>query len=168
MSSRRRRAAAHVLEGVLVVATLGVGWLAWSLVVWRRGQTPAKQLLRMRCIDTWTGRAAGFRTMARREAADKWLPTVATLGLWMFAGGMLVLGERRECAWDKTAGAIVIDDPDGRYAPARWHDRRHARRRPADAHGPRAGAAGARRPGRAGLGRPRDRRRDRHLQPCAH
>jgi hypothetical protein len=127
MSSPRRRAVAHVLEVVLLVATLGVGWLVWSLVAWRRGQTPAKQLLRMRCIDTWTGRAAGFRAMARREVADKWLPAAATLGLWLVGGGLLVLGERREAAWDKTAGAIVIDDPDGRYAPPRWHDRRHGR-----------------------------------------
>lgn len=117
MSSPRRRARSLVLEVVLVVVTLGVGWLAWSVVLWRRGQTPAKRLMRMRCIDTRSGAAAGAGTMAARELALKWVPGLATLGLTLMIGGLVALGERHEAMWDKAARTIVIDDPAGRYGP---------------------------------------------------
>jgi hypothetical protein len=119
MSLPARRLRAQVLEGALLVGTLVVGWVAWSLLLWGRGQTPAKQLLHMRCIDTWTGRAAGPATMMRRELAGKWALAVSTLGLSMVVGGLVVYGERREAFWDKTANTIVIDDPHDRYAPRR-------------------------------------------------
>lgn len=117
MSSPRRRARSLVLEVVLVVVTLGVGWLVWSAVLWRRGQTPAKCLMRMRCIDTRSGAAAGARTMAARELALKWVPGLASLGLTLMTGGLVALGERHEAVWDKLARTIVIDDPEGRYRP---------------------------------------------------
>jgi hypothetical protein len=48
LASAWRRLAGHLLEIVLVVVTLLVGWIVWSIIVWGRGQTPAKQLLGMR------------------------------------------------------------------------------------------------------------------------
>lgn len=117
MSSPRRRARGLGLEALLFLATLGVGWLAWSVVLWRQGQTPAKRLMRMRCIDTRSGAAAGVATMATRELALKWVPGLVTLGLTVMAGGLVALGERHETLWDKAASTIVIDDPRGRYRP---------------------------------------------------
>lgn len=117
MSSPRRRARGLGLEGILFLATLGAGWLVWSAVLWRQGQTPAKRLMRMRCIDTRSGAAAGAATMATRELALKWVPGLATLGLTLIAGGFVALGERHETLWDKAARTIVIDDPRGRYRP---------------------------------------------------
>lgn len=117
MSSPDRRLRATALEVVLFATTLAVGWLLWSAVTWRHGQTPAKRLMRMRCIDTREGTAAGFRTMAHREVGLKWLPGLLTLGLGLAVGGAVALGERREALWDKGAKTIVIDDPDGRYRP---------------------------------------------------
>lgn len=127
MSSPGRRLLAQGLDVVLFVVTAGVGWVAWSAVAWRHGQTPAKRLLRMRCIDTRVGTAARFRTMARREVGLKWVPAIVTLGLWPVAAGAACLGERREALWDKAGKTIVIDDPGGRYRP----DRSARRRRPA-------------------------------------
>jgi uncharacterized RDD family membrane protein YckC len=124
MSSPGRRLLAQGLDVVLFVVTAGVGWMAWSAVAWRHGQTPAKRLLRMRCIDTRVGTAARFPTMARREVGLKWVPAIVTLGLWLVAGGAVCLGERREALWDKAGKTIVIDDRDGRYGPDRSARRR--------------------------------------------
>jgi hypothetical protein len=116
MSSPARRLRAQALEALLFVVLAGVGWVAWSVALWSTGRSPAKALMRMRCIDTRTGAAAGRATMARR-AALTWGPGVLTLGLALLVGGAAAFGERREALWDKAARTIVIDDPDGRYAP---------------------------------------------------
>jgi hypothetical protein len=50
LSSVGKRCAGYLLEAVLFVITLGLGWLIWSLVVWKDGKTPAKQLLGMKVL----------------------------------------------------------------------------------------------------------------------
>src|SRR6476661_4276701 len=45
LSSAWRRLGGYLLEGLLILLTLLIGWLVWSIIVWGRGQTPAKQLL---------------------------------------------------------------------------------------------------------------------------
>ena len=50
LASRGRRLGAFLLEPLLFAVTLVVGWLIWSLIVYSRGQTPAKQVLKMRVI----------------------------------------------------------------------------------------------------------------------
>jgi hypothetical protein len=40
------RLGAHLLEAVLAVLTLGLGWLIWSFIVWSKGTTPAHQILK--------------------------------------------------------------------------------------------------------------------------
>ena len=42
LSSPGKRLGAYLVEGVLMVVTLGLGWLIWSLIVWAKGTTPAK------------------------------------------------------------------------------------------------------------------------------
>src|SRR6476659_3326284 len=59
LSSAWRRLGGYLLEGVLFVVTLIVGWLIWSIIVWGRGETPAKQLLGMRVGHRETLTAAG-------------------------------------------------------------------------------------------------------------
>ena len=45
LASIGRRLGALVLDGVLGLLTLYIGWLIWSLIVYGRGQTPGKQLV---------------------------------------------------------------------------------------------------------------------------
>ena len=40
-----RRLGALVLDGVIGLFTLYIGWIIWSLIVYGRGQTPGKQLV---------------------------------------------------------------------------------------------------------------------------
>ncbi len=49
------------LDTLLLIVTLGVGWLIWSIVVWGRGQSPGKQILGMRVLRT-----------EHLEANDRW------------------------------------------------------------------------------------------------
>ncbi len=49
-ASIRHRLGGYFLDLALALITLGIGWVIWSLVVWRNGQTPAKQILKMRVV----------------------------------------------------------------------------------------------------------------------
>ena len=45
LASIARRLAARVLDTVIIVFTLYIGWLIWSFMVYGRGQSPGKQLV---------------------------------------------------------------------------------------------------------------------------
>jgi uncharacterized RDD family membrane protein YckC len=60
-----------LLEGLLQVCTLGVGWLLWFAIVARHGQTPAKQLLRVRIYDHKTHEVASVGQVWMREVVGK-------------------------------------------------------------------------------------------------
>src|SRR4051812_26525848 len=55
VSSVGKRFGANLLDLLLTVVRLFIGWMIWDLIVWKDGQTPAKQLLKMRIIDGSTG-----------------------------------------------------------------------------------------------------------------
>ena len=55
-----RRIGAWFLAIPLVIVTLGIGYIVWGLIIWGDGQTPALQVLGMRCWRPETNRVAGF------------------------------------------------------------------------------------------------------------
>jgi uncharacterized RDD family membrane protein YckC len=67
-ASFQHRLGAIVLDATLMVITLGIGWLIWSLIVWGEGQTPAKKILKLRTINFTNGRPATWGHMGIREA----------------------------------------------------------------------------------------------------
>jgi uncharacterized RDD family membrane protein YckC len=50
LASRGIRLGASVLDWALAGLTLGIGWFIWFVIVARRGQSPAKQILRLRVV----------------------------------------------------------------------------------------------------------------------
>jgi len=66
-----RRTAAALLSPVLFVVTLGIGYMVWGPFAWRRGQTPALQVLGMRCWRLKDQRVAGFWWMSYREIVGR-------------------------------------------------------------------------------------------------
>jgi uncharacterized RDD family membrane protein YckC len=110
-----RRFWGYLLEAVLLVLTLFVGWLVWSLIVWARGQTPAKQLLGMYCVKLESSRRAGWGAMFMREVIGEWV-IMGVLGLVTFGIAPLILDFRliwnksRQQLWDTVAGTVVARD----------------------------------------------------------
>jgi uncharacterized RDD family membrane protein YckC len=66
-ASFQHRLGAYALDATLVVLTLGIGWLIWSMIVWSEGQTPAKKILKIRVRHFETGNIATWGHMAVRE-----------------------------------------------------------------------------------------------------
>src|SRR5512132_981844 len=55
-----RRIGGWFLDLLLFIVTLVIGYIIWDLIVWARGQTPAKQLLHMRCWRPETAKNASW------------------------------------------------------------------------------------------------------------
>jgi uncharacterized RDD family membrane protein YckC len=118
ISSVRRRFYAHLLDTILVPLTLGIGWLIWSLLAWRRGQSPAKQLMGMYVVHN--GRRAGWSRMAAREILCK---GVAGLICGLLARPSycvslipyffwLCFDPEHQALWDRPAGTHVMEERD--------------------------------------------------------
>ncbi|MEL7158630.1 MAG: RDD family protein [Actinomycetota bacterium] len=106
-----------LLEYVLVLITLGVGWLIWAMFTVGKGQTPAKRVLGQRVISIKNQRPAGFARMfwLRGLLCNGILvPFVASITL-----GILLLmpfwNKQNRNLWDKFSGTYVVDDPDNAW-----------------------------------------------------
>lgn len=109
--SNGKRFGAYLLEIVLTIVTLVIGWLIWSIIIWREGLTPAKSLLNMRCVKADTGQPATRGTMALRELVGKWLIGNITVGISTVVSAFMILfGEKRQGIWDLMAGTVVVDE----------------------------------------------------------
>ncbi|MCQ3811293.1 MAG: RDD family protein [Acidimicrobiia bacterium] len=123
LSSRRRRFGAFLLENLLIVVTLFIGYVIWSLIVYARGQTPAKQILSMRVVRLKERRTAHWGWMALRQ-----IVLVGLIGLaldffvsglslaWILVNGIvLVSNSRRQALWDMMVDTVVVHDPNDLY-----------------------------------------------------
>jgi uncharacterized RDD family membrane protein YckC len=117
LSSVGKRLGGYVLDFVLAIVTLFIGWLIWSLIIWNKSQTPGKQLLKMKTVKKDTGERATYGTMVLREVVGKWIIVDAAIGSLCFIATivldfMLLWDKDRQQLWDKIAGTVIVDDPD--------------------------------------------------------
>ena len=114
LATPARRLGGYLLDLFFLLVTAIIGWLIWSLIVWKDGLTPAKQVLGMRVIKWETGRRAGWGTMALREFVGKFL-VMGVIGIIPFASivlsFMLLWDSKRQQLWDKIASTLVAYDP---------------------------------------------------------
>jgi hypothetical protein len=107
-AAARVRVLAGVALGFLLFAgTLGIGYLAWSIATWGRGQTPAQRLLELRCWNPGTGRVPGRWQMAERQFLGLSLSGLSLIVLLFF----VVSGNGQTSVGDFVLGTIVLHDP---------------------------------------------------------
>jgi uncharacterized RDD family membrane protein YckC len=66
-ASPQHRLAGLALDAVLVLVTFYIGYIVWALIIWGQGQTPGKQILRMRVYALETSKPATWAHMAIRQ-----------------------------------------------------------------------------------------------------
>ena len=105
------RLGAKLLESILIVVTLGVGWVIWAAMTAGAGQTPAKRLLSQRVIDAETLRPASLGKMFWiRGVVAGMVASIAipfTLGILLF---MPFWDKRNQNLWDKVSNTYVVHD----------------------------------------------------------
>jgi uncharacterized RDD family membrane protein YckC len=108
-----KRFGAALLEIPLMVVTLVIGWIIWDLIAWRAGQSPAKQLLAMRIVDSRTGVPITWgRSFLRNFVLIGVLGLVPMVG-WIYrvVGACFVFSANRQALWDRMAGTYVLNSP---------------------------------------------------------
>jgi uncharacterized RDD family membrane protein YckC len=118
ITGRGKRFGEWWLGLLLMIVTLYVGYWVWSLIIWERGQTPAKQLLKMRVVQVKTGKASNWGQMALRQLVVRWLISFLTGGLFeVFGGAFVLFRDDRRALWDLMVDTVVVDDPGDVLAP---------------------------------------------------
>lgn len=108
LASAGSRVGAALLDVLLMIVTLFIGWLIWSIVLWKQSTSPAKKMLGMTVVDGGTGAPASMKQMVMREVLGKWvvgsvagIVTVASLI-------MLWATPRRQAVWDYIGTTVVV------------------------------------------------------------
>ena len=111
LSSPGRRLGGWLLNWVLVLVTLGIGWLIWAFLIFDKGQTPGWQLLNMRAVSIDKARTASWGTMFLREFIAKPLIGVLSVLTFGIVNFWLVWDTKNQELWDKVVSTVVVDDP---------------------------------------------------------
>jgi uncharacterized RDD family membrane protein YckC len=111
LASVGRRIGAYFLAIPLAIVTLGIGYVIWGLIVWGNGQTPALQVLGMRCWRPETNRVAGFWYMALREIVGGLVEGILGFITEITSFVLMVAGRERKAIHDYIAGTVVLHDP---------------------------------------------------------
>ena len=115
LGSPGKRFGAALLEGVLVIVTLGIGYLIWTLIIWGKGQSPGKQVLKMKVVDTSNHQVAGWGKMFLREFVIRGIVIGFIAGITLYIGyivaACMIFNRERDhqTGWDRLAGTVVVD-----------------------------------------------------------
>ncbi len=113
-----RRLGGYLLDVLLLIVTLVVGWVIWFLVVAQRGQTPGKQLTNMYIMREDGSRAGGWYTLLREFVVEGLLFGLigaVTFGISSIIAALWCTWDRdRQCLWDKVTSTYVAYSPAGR------------------------------------------------------
>lgn len=107
------RLGAYLLDSVLVVVTLGIGWVIWACITAQQGQTPGKKLLGQRVYRLEHGRPASLGWMIGMRGIVG--GTLFSLSFWILIGFVLLFmpfwDRRNQTVVDKVSGTVVVTDP---------------------------------------------------------
>jgi hypothetical protein len=119
----------------LVVATLGVGWLVWSVFEWRHGRTASYRLTGLRVVRRSSGQPIGLCRSVVRNAVCCTLLLVPVIVACVLIGFAFVMGasppndllrKPRRAPWDILTDTEVLNErgraSDSRMRLAKWHE----------------------------------------------
>lgn len=106
------RLGSHLLEALLVIVTLGIGWLIWSFVLWGKGTTPGHKVLRQYVVNEKTGADFTWGQMFVREFLIKGIlvPVLSafSFGIVYLVDSLMVTRDDRKTLHDRISGSIVV------------------------------------------------------------
>jgi hypothetical protein len=113
------RIKALVLTACLVIVTLGVGWLLWSVLEWRRGSTASFRLSGMRVVRQSDGSPIGLGRSIVRNALLCTVLLIPTILACIVIAFAFVMGasppndlfsKPRNAPWDRLCKTTVVQE----------------------------------------------------------
>lgn len=104
-ASLKQRLAQLFLEYGLFIVTLGGGYIVWFFISLSNGQTPGKQLLKLRVYDSTTGKPANWAHMFLRE-----IGLYIALGLITLAPALLLYPDEFLSPFDLVYYVVILVD----------------------------------------------------------
>lgn len=117
LASAGKRIGTVFVELLLLVVTLFVGYLVWTLIVWKNGQTPGKQVMKMRIYHLQNQRPATWGQMFLRQFVGGIVNGLFFSIGWIVSVVFLFTDPLRRTVPDRIAGTIELNDPNGVLAP---------------------------------------------------
>ena len=111
LASVGRRIGAFFLYFVLLVVTLGIGYVIWALISWGKGRTPVQQVLGLRCWTPANGRVAGWGTMALRNIVGYIAQGILSLVTAIVSFVLFLSGKKHQSLPDLIGSTVVVYDP---------------------------------------------------------
>jgi uncharacterized RDD family membrane protein YckC len=112
LASAGARLGSYLLETILAIVTLGIGWLIWSFIVWGKGTTPGHQILKQYIVNEATGKTFSWGRMAVRELLVKQLLcgilAMFTVGVFFLVDSLMVTRDDRKSIHDRISGSLVV------------------------------------------------------------
>ena len=103
---------AAVLDGVLMVVTLFIGWIIWSVVLYSQSTSPAKKILGLQIVDAKTGAPATMQQMLLREVLGKMVLSPISRGVTSLVSAVMILVmPNRQGIHDYIAKTVVVRKP---------------------------------------------------------
>ena len=103
-----------LLETVLTIVTLFIGWLIWALIIVLKneGQTPAKKLMNQQVLIEETGQPAGPARMILVRGLAAGIVMSIAFQLFIIPGLILLLmvffDDRNRTFWERLSSTIVV------------------------------------------------------------
>jgi uncharacterized RDD family membrane protein YckC len=111
LATSGRRIGAFFLAIPLSIITLGIGYVIWGLIAWANGQTPALQVLGMRCYRPETNQVAGFWWMALRNTVGRIADGILSIITELISFIFMLNRPDHKTLHDMVAGTVVLHDP---------------------------------------------------------
>jgi len=106
--SNGQRLGASLLDGLLFVVTLGIGWLIWDIVLFSQSTSPAKKMLGLRVVDINTRAPATMQQMLLREVLGKFILGSITGITGLVSIVLILVTPSRQGVWDYIARTTVV------------------------------------------------------------
>jgi uncharacterized RDD family membrane protein YckC len=116
LASPGKRFGTVLLEYVLAIVTLGIGYLIWLLFfTWKNGQTPGKSITKLKYVNVSNGQVADWGKSAMRDFVVRGI-LIGVISAVTFYIGFLVCAfmifdkdKNYQAGWDRIAGTVVVD-----------------------------------------------------------
>jgi uncharacterized RDD family membrane protein YckC len=105
-----QRLGASLLDGLLFVVTLGIGWLIWDIVLFSQSTSPAKKMLGLRIVDINTAAPATMQQMLLREVLGKFILGSVTGITGLVSIVLILVTPSRQGVWDYIARTTVVSE----------------------------------------------------------